>query len=90
MTRRDEMRPARHQLAPEQQHAEERRFEEERRQALVGQQRRDDVGGRVGEAAPVGAELERHDDAGHHAHAERDREDLDPEHARCADRSRAR
>jgi hypothetical protein len=32
--------------------------------------------GRVGEAAPIGTELERHDDAGDHAHPERDRETL--------------
>ena len=76
---RDEMRPARHQLAAEQQHAEKRRFEEEGGQAFIGQQRRDDIGGGVGEAAPVGAELERHDDAGHHAHAEGDGEDPGPE-----------
>ena len=77
--RGEKMRPARHQLAAEQQHAEEGRLEKERRQALVGEQRRDDVADVVGEAAPVRAELERHDDAGHDAHAERDGEDLDPE-----------
>ena len=35
--RGDEMRPRRHELPAEQQHAEERRFQEERDQALVGQ-----------------------------------------------------
>ena len=77
--RRDEMRPGRHQLAAEQQHAEEGRFEEEGGQPFIGEERRQHIGRRVGEAAPVGAELERHDDAGHDAHAEGDREYLDPE-----------
>ena len=75
----EEMHPARHQPPAEQQHAEKRGFEEERGEAFIGEQRREHVGGDVGEAAPVGAELERHDDAGHHAHAERDREQLGPE-----------
>ena len=73
------VRPLRHELAPEQQHAEKRRFEEERRQHFVAHQRADDVRGRVRKAAPVGAELKRHHDARHHAHAERHREDLQPE-----------
>ena len=75
----DEMHRRRHQLAAEQQHPEKGRFEEERGQALIGQQRRDHVAGGVGEAAPVGAELERHHDAGHDAHAEGDGEDPQPE-----------
>ena len=73
------MRPARHEFAPEQQHAEEGRFQEEGGQSFIGEQRRDHVARGVGEAAPVGAELERHDDARDHAHSERDRENLDPE-----------
>ncbi len=77
--RRQEMRPARHQRAPEQQHAEERRLQEECHQAFIGQHRRNHVRRDVGEARPVGAELERHDDPGHHAHAERNREDPGPE-----------
>ncbi len=77
--RGEEMRPARHQLAAEQQHAEEGRFEKEGRQPFIGEQRREDVCGRVGKPAPVGAELERHDDARHDAHAERHGENLDPE-----------
>ena len=76
----NEMGPGRHQLAPEQQHAEKRRLEKKCRQALVGEQRRQDIGGGVRIAAPVGAELERHDDAGDHAHPEGDRENPDPEH----------
>src|SRR6516225_9994773 len=64
------MRPGGHQTPSEQKHAEKRRFEEKGHQAFVGQKRRDHVGGGVGEAAPIGAELERHNDAGDHAHAE--------------------
>ncbi len=74
MMRGEEMRPARHQLAAEEQHAEEGRLQEEGGEPLTGQKRRDDVRRRVGEAAPIGAELEGHDDAGDDAHAERDRE----------------
>jgi hypothetical protein len=75
----DEMHGRRHQLAAEQQHPEEGRLQEECGQALIGQERRDHVAGVVGKAAPVGAELERHDHAGHHPHAEGDREDPQPE-----------
>jgi hypothetical protein len=77
--RGDEMRPARHEIAAEQQHAEEGGLEKEGRQALVGEQRRDDVGGCVGIAAPVRTKLERHHNARHHAHAERRGENPDPE-----------
>ena len=73
------MGPRRNELASEQQHAEEGGFQEERREALVAHQRRHDIGGRIRIPAPVGAELERHDDAGDHAHAEREGEDLYPE-----------
>src|SRR4029077_12046772 len=45
----------------------------------IGQQRTDDVPGSIGKAAPVRAELERHDNPRYHAHAERDGEDPDPE-----------
>ena len=68
--RRDEMGPGRHQLASEQQHAEESRLQEESGQPLVGQQRPDNVGGGVGVTAPVRADLERHDDPRNDAHAE--------------------
>ena len=74
-----EMRPARHQIAAEQQHAQKARFQGEGGQAFIGQQRRDDIGGGVGKAAPVGAELERHHHARDHAHAEGDGEDARPE-----------
>ena len=77
--RREEVRPGRHKLAPEQQHAEEGRLEEEGGQPLIGEQRRNDVGDGVGEPAPVGAELERHDDPRDDPHAERHGENLDPE-----------
>ena len=73
------MRPARHQGTAEQQHAEECRLQKEGHQVFVGQHGRDHVGGRVGEACPIGAELEWHDDAGDDAHGEGDREDADPE-----------
>jgi len=73
------MHGRRHQLAAEQQHAEKGRFQKERHQALIGQERRNDVAGDVGEAAPVGAELKRHDDAGDDAHAEGDGENPQPE-----------
>jgi hypothetical protein len=62
----------------EQHHPEEARFEEERRQHLIGHQRADHRAGLVGEDRPVGAELVGHHDARHHAHAERDRENLQP------------
>ncbi len=78
------MQPARHAVAPEQEDAEEGRLEEERGQDLVAQKRPDDVAGRVGKAAPVGAELEGHDDPGHDAHAERDGKDLGPESGQLA------
>ena len=45
----------------------------------VGQQRRNYVGGGISEAAPIGAELERHDDTGDDPHAEGNTEDPGPE-----------
>ena len=59
--------------------AEERRLQNERGERLVAEQRSLDRAGPLGEHAPVGAELERHDDAGDDTHAERHREDLEPE-----------
>ena len=73
-----DVHPVRHAVHAEEHHAEERRLEEERRQHLVGHQRPDHRTGLVGEHRPVGAELVGHDDARHHAHAERDREQLLP------------
>jgi hypothetical protein len=43
------------------------------------EERAEHVAGAARELAPVGAELERHDDPGHHAHAERHGEDPGPE-----------
>ncbi len=62
----------------EQHHAEEARFEEERGQNLVAEQRPDDRPGFVGEDRPVGAELVGHDDARDDAHGEGDRKDAQP------------
>jgi hypothetical protein len=74
-----QVHPMGHLVPAEQEHAEEGRFEEKGRHHLVGQQWPDEVGGCIGVVAPVGAELERHHDAGHDAHAEHDGENLDPE-----------
>src|SRR5262249_54382781 len=73
------MSPRRHQLAPEQEHAEKSGLKEKCREALVREQWRKHIGGRVSIAAPVRTELKRHDDAGYDAHPETDRENLDPE-----------
>ena len=78
--RREKMRPWRNQLAAEQHDAQESRFEEERDHPFVRQQRGEDVPAALRKATPVGAELERHHDAGHDAHAERHGEDPRPEH----------
>ncbi|MCY1420364.1 hypothetical protein D9M71_359800 [compost metagenome] len=66
-------------MPAEQHDAEEAGFEEERGEHFVGQQRAGDAAGEGGELAPVGAELVGHHQAGDHAHAEVDREDLRPE-----------
>jgi len=58
-----EMRPRRHALAAEEQDAEEARLEKEGDETFVREQRPEYVAGRVGIAAPVGSELERHHDA---------------------------
>ena len=75
---REEMQSVADPLQAEQHHAEETRFEEERGQHLIGHQRADHRAGLVGKCRPVGAELVGHHDAGHHAHAEGDGEDLQP------------
>ena len=77
--RRQHVEPGRHPVEAEQQHAEERRLQEERRQHLVAEQRPQHVAGDDREAAPIGAELVGQHDARHHAHRKRDREDLGPE-----------
>ncbi len=66
-------------VAPEQHDAEEARFEQEGGEGLVAQKRSLDRAGLLRQHAPVGAELEGHDDAGDHAHREGDGEDLQPE-----------
>ena len=58
------MQLRRHAPPAEQHHAEERGFEEERRQHFVREQRAEDVAGAYRQHRPVGAELEAHDDAG--------------------------
>jgi hypothetical protein len=65
-------------LQTEQHDAEKPRLEEEGGEHLVGHQGTDDRAGLVGKRRPVGAELVGHHDARDHAHAERDREDLQP------------
>jgi hypothetical protein len=73
------MHPRGDTFTPEQQHTQKARFEEKSREAFISHQRTDDIRGQVGEAAPVGPELERHDDARHDAHAERYGEYFEPE-----------
>ncbi len=74
-----QVQPRRHFAAPEQEHTQESGFQEECRNHLIGQDGPEEVGGGVGEVAPVGAKLERHDQARHHAHAKHHGEHLDPE-----------
>ena len=68
-----------HPMAPEQQDAEKRGFQEEGGHHFIAEHRAKEIRCGVGEDTPVGPELERHDDAGYHAHAEYDGEDLGPE-----------
>ncbi|MNR06066.1 hypothetical protein D3C85_1221270 [compost metagenome] len=77
--RREEVQARSHAVPAEQHDAEEAGLEEEGGEYLVGQQRPGDRAGKVGEGAPVGAELVGHDQAGDHAHAEVDGKDLRPE-----------
>ena len=72
------MNPGRYLVAPEQQHTQERRFEEKGGNHFITQHRPQEVGGRLGKVAPVGAELEGHHNARHHAHAKHHREHLGP------------
>ena len=88
--RRKQMHARWHLVAAEQQHAEEGGLEEERRHHLVTEHRPDEVGRRVGEVAPVGAELEGHDNARHHPHREGHAEYLDPELGKTCPRGIAR
>jgi len=76
---REQIEPGRDALPPEEQHAEESRLERERGEGLVGEERALDGTGAPRELAPVGAELERHHDAGDDAEPEGDREDAQPQ-----------
>ena len=71
--------PRRDSLPPEQQDTEEARLEREGGESLVNEERSLDRSGEPRELAPIGAELEGHDDAGHHAEPEGDTENLEPE-----------
>jgi len=73
-----EMQSAADALHAEQHDAEEAGLQEEGGQHLVGHERPEHRPGPVGKHRPVGAELVGHDHAGHHAHAEGEREDLQP------------
>ena len=59
--------------------AEKAGLQEERRQHLVAHQRTHDGPGELGELRPVGAELVRHHEAAHDAHAKHEAEALYPE-----------
>ena len=74
-----EIEARRNPVAAQQHHAEKRRLEHEGGKGLVSQQRPLNRPGPLGQHAPVGAELEGHDDPRDHAHAERHRKDLEPE-----------
>ncbi len=77
--RRENVERTRHTVEAEQQHAEERRLEEERHQNFVADSGTDHVAGRDGEAAPIRAKLVGENEARHDAHRERHGEDLGPE-----------
>ena len=74
----EEVQPVTDPLQPEQHHAEKAGLEEERGQHLISHQRPDHRARLVRECRPVGAKLVGHHNARHHAHAERDGEDLQP------------
>ncbi len=76
---REHIEPGRHALKAEQQHAEEGRLQEECRQHLVAEQRSEHVAAKNREPAPISADLVGQHDPRHHAHRERDCENLGPE-----------
>ena len=82
--RREEVQRRRHAPPAEQHHAEESRFQEERGQHFVREQRAENVAGARRQLGPVGAELKAHHDARHDAERERHGEDLQPEHVQVA------
>ena len=75
----EHVEPRRHAVPAEQHDPEKRRLEEERSEHLVAHKGADDVADTRREPAPVRAELVGKNDPRHHAHCERDREDLRPE-----------
>ncbi len=75
-TGREEVQARTDTVPAEQHHAQEARFEEERGKHFVSQQRTGHAAGKLREATPVGAELIRHDQAGHHAHTKVNGEDF--------------
>src|SRR6056297_1979278 len=74
-----QVQAARHLVASEQQHPEERGFEKECGHHFVAQHRAQEIRGCVRKIRPVGPELERHHDTGDNAQSEHQRKDLDPE-----------
>ncbi|MNV36174.1 hypothetical protein D3C71_1276420 [compost metagenome] len=81
---REKVQARAHARPAEQHHAQEAGFQEKGGQHFVGQQRPRHAAREVREKAPVGAELVRHHQAGHHAHAEVDGKDLGPEVVKVA------
>lgn len=73
------MQAAAHTVPAKQHDAKETRLEEEGGQYFIGQQRSGHGAGKLGETAPVGAELVGHDQARDDAHAEVDGKNLRPE-----------
>lgn len=69
------MQPLGHPAPAEQHHAQKAGFQKERSEHFIAQQRADYAADDAAQLGPVGAELERHHDAAHHAHAERHRKD---------------
>ena len=76
---RDESRPTRERACDRTGPRRGRCFEQKRGVDFVAEQWTLDRPGLVGQLAPVGAELERHDDSRDDPHAEGDREYLEPE-----------
>jgi hypothetical protein len=72
--------PWRDELAPEEENTQEACFQEEGREAFISHEWANDIRGGVREATPVGPELERHNNSGHHAETEGDCKDFGPEY----------
>jgi hypothetical protein len=66
-------------LFAEEEEAQEGRLQDEGEHPFQGQALADDSAGEFGKPGPVGAELELHQDAGHHSHGEVEPEDARPE-----------